>query len=278
MSRSPSASTPVSDPEPRHATVLGATLSYADEGPREAPAVLALHGIPGSLLDFRYVAPLVTRHLRFVRVELPGFGGSAATDAALDSLAGRAGAVLGLAAHLGLTRFALLGHSMGGATALVLAGAQPARVSWLVLVASAGLRRHRGLGLPPRAFAALSRALAVPGLRRLVLAGARRAYRRRRFPRADEMTTAEYARHLRAIAALDFGELRQAVAAPRLPPALVAFSLDDPVVEPDIGRELAATLPGARALAWPAGGHNLLKSRARELAAALLDGLRGSGA
>lgn len=253
--------------------MLGATLSYADEGPREAPAVLAVHGIPGSLLDFRYLAPLVTRHLRLVRVELPGFGDSSATDAALDSLTGRAGAVLGLAAHLGLERFALLGHSMGGATALVLAAAQPLRVSLLMLVASAGLRRHRGLGLPVRAFAALAHALAVPGLRRLVLAGARRAYRQRRFPRADDMSASEYARHLRAIAALDFGVLRRAASSARLPPALVAFSLDDRIVEPAIGRELAAALPGARALAWPDGGHNVLKSRAADIATALVEGL-----
>lgn len=254
--------------------MLGATLSYSDEGPTEAPAVLALHGIPGSLLDFRYVAPLVTRHLRLVRVELPGFGGSDATAAAIDTLAGRAGAVLGLAAHLGLARFALLGHSMGGATALVLAAAQPERVSLLMLIASAGLRRHRGLGLPTRAFAALARALSVPGLRGLVLAGARRAYRDRRFPRADDMSAAEYALHLRAIGALDFDVLRRAVATPRLPPALVGFSLDDRIVEPGIGRELAAALPDAETLAWPDGGHNLLKSRAAEIAAALLAELR----
>ena len=42
-------------------------LAYVDEGPRDAPAFLTFHGIPGSVRDFRYLAPPLTREVRFVQ-------------------------------------------------------------------------------------------------------------------------------------------------------------------------------------------------------------------
>ena len=53
-------------------------------------------------------------------------------------------------------------------------------------------------------------------------------------------------------------------------PTLVAFCRDDHLLDEAIAEELARHIPGARRLAFPTGGHNLQKTRAPELAAAIL--------
>lgn len=266
---------PTSDPEPAVFARPAGRLTYVDEGPRDAPALFTLHGIPGSVRDFRYLAPLLTGKVRLVRVDLPGFGGSAPDEAATRSLRGRGQAILDLADHLGVERFGLIGHSMGGGPALLLGARERARVSHLVLLASVGLTRHRGLGPSPLAYRAFGRALDLPGVGWLLAPLARHAYRRRRFPGADRMTARVLAVHLRAIGAVDFDELRQAVAA-GLPPTLVAFCRDDHMLEDSIPEELARCIPGAQCLAFPDGGHNLQKTRAPEIASVILDFVGGA--
>jgi pimeloyl-ACP methyl ester carboxylesterase len=138
------------------------------------------------------------------------------------------------------------------------------------LLASVGLRRHRGLGQSLAAFNIFGRALHLPLLGALLTPVVRWGYRRRRFPGADRMTPREIGLHLRSIGALSFTELSRAVSTP-LPPTLVAFCRDDHMLEPAIAEELASVIPGARRLAFETGGHNFQKTRAPELAAALLD-------
>jgi pimeloyl-ACP methyl ester carboxylesterase len=256
-----------SDPEPRRVRLSSGEIAYVDEGPRGAPAVLAVHGIPGSLRDFRYLAPRLTDRLRLVRLDLPGFGASDATDNAVRTLVGRTRAVVDLADHLELSSFAVLGHSMGGATALPLAAAHRQRVRLLVLVASVGLSRHRGLGMRPGTFTLFGRALRWPLVSRPLLRIARAQYERRRFPGADRMSAREFALQLRAIGAVDFALLRRAAVS--LPPTLVVYADDDPLVEPAIAEELLATIPSARPLRFKEGGHNLQKTRAAEIAGAI---------
>ena len=137
--------------------------------------------------DFRYLAPQLSPHLRFIRVDLPGFGASTPERRAIATFPGRVEALVALADHLGLARFAVLGHSMGGGTALLTASRHRERVFGLVLIASIGLRPHRGLGMSPRRFGLLSHGFAVPGLSRLLTRAARQRYRQRRFPGADTM-------------------------------------------------------------------------------------------
>jgi pimeloyl-ACP methyl ester carboxylesterase len=262
------ATLPTSDPEPTRFPRTAGVLTYTDEGPREAPALIAVHGIPGSVRDFRYLAPQVTEHVRFVRLDLPGFGGSVPEDAGVRTLEGRARAVLDLADHLGLARFAIVGHSMGGGTALLTAAGSPERVSAIVLIASLGLTTHRGLGMAPRTFRAFGRALEIPVLRDFLVPLMRVQYRKRRFPGADRMTAAEFAVQLRAIGAADFAAMRRAVTSP-LPRALHAYACDDHMVETHISEALAAALSSVRVLRFEEGGHNIQKTRAVEIGRAI---------
>ena len=198
---------------------------------------------------------------------MPGFGGSTA-DARAERFEGRADAVLELADHLGLARFAVLGHSMGGGTALVLGATRPDRVSHVAVVSSVALRPHRALGLPPQSFGALALAMRAPLLGHAMLPIARAQYRKRNFAGAETMTRDDFARQMRMIAATDFGLLRRIAGGP-LPPTLVAYAEDDRLVQTSVSEELAGAIPAATVLPFATGGHNLQKTRAPELAAAL---------
>ena len=86
-----------------------------------------------------YWAPLMAHlepYFDIVAPDLPGFAGSAHLPAP-DSIEGLAGAVLALLDHLGVERFALLGHSMGGSVAQQLALDHPERIERLVLYGTA---------------------------------------------------------------------------------------------------------------------------------------------
>ncbi len=255
-----------SDPPLETFSFEGAPLTFVDEGPRAAPVMFALHGIPGSVRDFRYLAPALSDALRLVRVDLPGFGGSAPRQDAIDGLDGRTRAVLALADHLQIASFAALGHSMGGGTALLLAAQHPARVNALLLLASVALRSH--LSRSPQSFRRIGRALGWPMLGPMLVPQLRATYARLRFPGAEGMTAAAFSLQMRAIGAVDFARFRAAAA---LAPArtLLAFARDDHMLPAAISEELVRAIPHARVLAFPDGGHNIQKTKACELAAAI---------
>jgi pimeloyl-ACP methyl ester carboxylesterase len=84
----------------------------------------------------------------------------------------------------------------------------------------------------------------------------------------DDKSANDFAGLLHALSAADFEVMRAAVRRP-LPPTLVAYARDDHMIETAIAEELAAALPAARVLAFDDGGHNIQKTRAVELGAAI---------
>lgn len=238
-------------------------FSYSDEG--EGPVVLALHGLPGSARDWRWLAPALDG-VRTIRLEQPAFGGTPRCTEPDPSLAARARFVMSTIDALDLDDIVVLGHSMGGPLALAVAASLPSRVRGLALFASVGLRPHRmirKLGRPPRE---LVRVADTPPIRRAILPPLRRGFVRAGFP----VTTPDDAilQSMRIVSALSFAEIRAAVAAVRCP-TLLAWANDDPLVEEAIGLELASALPEGPRLAFETGGHNVQKSRAIELGQAL---------
>ena len=259
---------PKSDPPLLETRVAGARLTYTDEGEGK-PVFFAVHGVPGSVKDFRYLAPPLLSFARFVRVDLPGSGGSEPRREALRSLEARAETVLGLADELEIRKFGIIGHSMGGGTALLTASLAPERVSHLVLIAPMGLRPHRGLSRSRASFMRIAFMLKVPGLRRLVLPQVRHHYRRRKFPRADEMTADEYATQFESFTAADYPLLNRAARKPLPKKTLVVYAADDHLVEPQIPLELAEAIPGATTLRFEDGGHSIQKHKAAQIARAI---------
>lgn len=109
-----------------------------DHGSGE-PLVL-VHGLATTRVIWRRVVPILSAERRVITLDVPGFGGSPPAGAGFDleEVAARIAAELERA---GVPHpFDLVGHSMGGAVALTLAGADPDAVRRLVLVAPAGLR------------------------------------------------------------------------------------------------------------------------------------------
>lgn len=119
-------------------TVDGVRLRLRDSGPRDAPAVILLHGFGASLETWDgWAAPLAQRY-RVIRFDLPGFGltGSDPTGDYSDARAIRV--LAGLMDQLGTARAAIVGNSLGGRIAWNFAAQQPDRVTRLVLVSPDG--------------------------------------------------------------------------------------------------------------------------------------------
>jgi pimeloyl-ACP methyl ester carboxylesterase len=253
-----------SDPERRTAEGRDGPFTFTDEG--SGPAIVAVHGLPGSARDFRWLGAALPGTVRFVRLDLPGFGGTPRRSGPGPTIDERGAFVAGALAALDLSRCVLIGHSMGGAVALSAAVQAPDRVRALGLLASIGLRRHRLL----RRFvgtAAFARAVDLPLLRWPTRAVLKAMFRWTGFP--AQTTGDEVAHTVRCVAAVDFETQGRNTARLALP-TLSAWAEDDAFIEQAVFEEHAAALPKGPRLSWPAGGHNIQKSHAVELAEALV--------
>lgn len=120
------------------ADVLGTHLHVRDDGPRDAPALLFLHGIGASLHTWEPWAQALARDFRVLRVDLPGHGLSP-PDPTNDYTDTRSlQLLLTLLDQRGLQRVSVIGNSMGGRIAWTLAVRHPERVDKLVLVSPDG--------------------------------------------------------------------------------------------------------------------------------------------
>jgi pimeloyl-ACP methyl ester carboxylesterase len=135
---------------------------YAVEG-QGAPVVL-LHGWGTSSQNLTPLSGALATSFHVLAVDLPGFGWSQPPPSAWGAQE-YAGHILRLMQETGIDRAALVGHSFGGRVAIALAAAEPPRVSRLVLVASAGIRRSRGAGYYLRVATAklVKRFFSLPG-------------------------------------------------------------------------------------------------------------------
>jgi pimeloyl-ACP methyl ester carboxylesterase len=117
--------------------------------------LVLLHGLLDSSEGWSRLCERIPAEV--VAFDLPGFGYSDAPSQ--GSIDGYARDVAEGLALLGVERFTLVGHSLGGAVAVALAEMLPTKVSALVLLAPAGFGRIH-----------LAEAVSVPGLRNLVQA------------------------------------------------------------------------------------------------------------
>ena len=118
--------------------VAGLRLHVRDSGPREAQAVLLLHGFGASLHTWDAWARTLETRYRVIRFDLPA-AGLTGPDPGGDHSDERAlQVIVSLMDTLAVPRAHLVGHSMGGRLAWRLAAEQPARVDRLVLVAPDG--------------------------------------------------------------------------------------------------------------------------------------------
>lgn len=127
-------------PDDSTVEVAGVRLHVRDTGPRDAPAIVLLHGFGSSLLTWEPWAVRLSTNWRVVRFDLPGFGLTGPDPTGDYSDARSLQVVGGLMDALGIGRASLVGNSMGGRIAWTFAARQPARVDRLVLVSPDGFR------------------------------------------------------------------------------------------------------------------------------------------
>ncbi len=125
-------------PPSRFEEVAGLRLHIRDTGPREAPAVILLHGFGASLHTWDDWAAGMEASLRVIRLDLPGFGLTGPDPTGDYSDARSIAVIAALMDRLGLARASLVGTSMGGRIAWAFAAAHPDRVAKLVLMAPDG--------------------------------------------------------------------------------------------------------------------------------------------
>jgi len=118
--------------------VDGVRLRLRDTGPREAPAVVLIHGFGASLETWEPWARALSARYRVIRFDLPGFG-LTGPDPTGDYTDAREIKILAdMMDEMGLRRASLIGNSLGGRIAWNFAAQHPDRVTRLVLVSPDG--------------------------------------------------------------------------------------------------------------------------------------------
>jgi pimeloyl-ACP methyl ester carboxylesterase len=144
----------------RFAMIDGVNVHYRDEGAKDAPPLLLIHGNSSSLHTWDgWVERLVSKH-RIVRLDLPGFGLTGPAPDRDYRAARYVRLVTAFLDQLGIDRVDVAGNSLGGRIALMLAIEHPTRVRHLIAIDASGLSGQK----PPSIF----RLAKTPGLNAFV--------------------------------------------------------------------------------------------------------------
>lgn len=243
--------------------VDGVRLAYARSGTRSParPTVVCLHAVAHGARDYEDFAARMAARCDVVRLDWPGHGRSD-PDPAPASAARYADLLEGALDALGVERAALMGCSIGGAAALILAARRPERVRGLVLCDPGGLqpigaREARFIALMTRFFEAGAREAwwfpaAFALYYRVVLPRGPAAAQRRRIIAAARETAAIGADAWRSFATpeADIRDLADRVTAP----ILFAWAKQDRIVQYAACREAVARFKTGE-VALFSGGH-----------------------
>jgi pyruvate dehydrogenase E2 component (dihydrolipoamide acetyltransferase) len=125
-------------PAPRQVEADGYRLNVLSLGEGERSPVVLLHGFGGDIGAWIFNQDALAAERPVHLIDLPAHGASDATvpSGRVEDIATAVTAILG---KLDATRAHLVGHSLGGAVALAIAKADPARVASLTLIAPAGI-------------------------------------------------------------------------------------------------------------------------------------------
>lgn len=242
-------------------------LHYRDQGNRQQPMLLLLHGYGDSYATWEGWAEALQSSYRVISLDLPGHGLTAApADYPLDA-DGLAALVHDFARTLELPPYVLAGNSMGGGVAWKLALRSPEQLRALVLIAAAGWPAATQGQSPSLAFRVLQHPagrwlLARIDNKPLIAQGLRaQVHDKSLITEAVIERWAAYQRypgHRPILMSAAPGSHAQATTEKlrtiRLP-TLVLHGEFDPLIPIENGRRFAATIPGARLISYPEVGH-----------------------
>lgn len=122
----------------------GVLVHFRDEGPRNGPTLVLVHGFTASLIDWDAWAGPLAKHYRVIRLDLPGHGLTLSPAGYQVSIDRHADLIDALTARLNAPRFVLVGNSMGGAVAWNFAIRHAGRLDGLVLEDAVGWPQPKG--------------------------------------------------------------------------------------------------------------------------------------
>lgn len=129
----------------RFIDIDGARIHYLDEG--SGPPLVLIHGLGGQMHNFTHsLLDRLKHNHRVIILDRPGCGYSTRPRNASAALNVQAKTIAALIDKLGLERPLIVGHSLGGAIALMLGLEHPEKIGGLALVAPA---THAGETVPP---------------------------------------------------------------------------------------------------------------------------------
>jgi len=129
----------------RFMEVDGARIHYLDEG--SGPPLVLIHGLGGQMHNFTHsLLDRLKRDHRVIILDRPGCGYSTHPRKASSALGAQAKIIAAFIEKLGLEQPLIVGHSLGGAIALMLALEHPERIGGLALLAPA---THAAKTVPP---------------------------------------------------------------------------------------------------------------------------------
>jgi pimeloyl-ACP methyl ester carboxylesterase len=121
------------EPASQAIDVNGLRVHYLDWGNPGAPPVVCVHGYTSSAQAFNALARRFHDRYHFVAMDVRGHGESAWSPAGAYQYRDQVGDLAAVVDKLGLSRFTLIGTSMGGIIAMAYAGAHPDRLTHLVI-------------------------------------------------------------------------------------------------------------------------------------------------
>lgn len=245
----------------------GRTVHLRDEGAKDAPAIILLHGSNADLHTWQPWGEALQNQYRVIRFDQIGHG---LTGPAVDDdyrLASFVDDVGEVADALGLERFVLGGNSMGGWIAMGYALEHPERLNGLLLVDASGAPIQRESGGTPIGF----RLAAIPGVRDVLKHLIPRSIFARSLAQSVSnqaiVTEAEVDRYWElARYPGNRDATRKRFATPRVPfskdevamldtPTLVMWGDEDALIPLAAGKWYHETLPRSRFVHYPDIGH-----------------------
>jgi pimeloyl-ACP methyl ester carboxylesterase len=272
----------------RKTSVDGTGVFYREAGPKEAPAILLLHGFPTAGHMFRDLIPLLADRFRLVAPDLPGFGQSdmPPRSSFAYTFENSANIIGHFAEKVGLDRFAMYVFDYGAPVGFRLAARHPDRIT--AIISQNGNAYEEGLSEgwnPIRAYWQDASAANREALRKFLTPETTRWQYTHGVPDVTVVSPDGYSLDNFYLARpgadepqLDlFGDYKSNVALyptfqnyfrAHKPPLLAAWGKNDPFFLPAGAEAFRRDIPGATVQFFETG-HFALETHAKEIAAAM---------
>jgi pimeloyl-ACP methyl ester carboxylesterase len=268
----------------RFAEIDGVRVHYQEAGPRNAPAVLLIHGFTASNFVWNDVLlPIAGAGFRVIAPDLIGFGFSGKPASGEYTIDAQARMITTLMNQLGIESATIVGSSYGGAVAATCALDYPERVKRLVLVDAVINNHAKGRFLLRLAASPVVGDLVSPlmlGSRRIVQQQLRKGYAPETRHLFDDERAAAHHRPLMAAstqrAALlslrrwNAGRIEREAHSIRQPTLLIWGEVD-PEIPLSHGRRLFETIPDSQFVIFRRCGHMPMEEYPREFTEVLTD-------